>query len=235
MEKLWKKLALGLGVVGLAGGLAGCTDFLDNSENNYPSAAQVSFYHASPDVPQLTVTVEEKNFLTGPLGYAQYSGYKNFYTGNRQFRFRNSSNASTLLDTTLTLKMNNSYSVFVINNNATIETLVTTDTAEAPMAGKAMVRFIQLSPDTDPIDVAIAGQNENAFSGLGYKEGSAFREMSAGTFKVILKNSDTDDEILTSGDLTLSAGGYYTIISRGYSDTPEGNNNTLSVQIVEND
>jgi hypothetical protein len=235
MRKVWKKLAYGLITLGFVGGLSACTDFLDKAENTYPSTAEVLFYHASPNAPQLTITVEEKNFLDAPLGYAQYAGYKNFYTGNRHFKFRRSDNTSTLLDTTLSFSLNTSYSVFVINNNASIETLMTIDTAEVPSAGKAMVRFIHLSPDTNPVDVAIVGENKNIFTGLGYKHGSAFKQVDARTFKVVMKNSETDDEILTSNDMTLTAGHYYTIISRGFTNPPEGNTNTLTVQLVENE
>jgi Domain of unknown function (DUF4397) len=234
MKDVLKKLAYGLSAVGLAGAMSACTDFLDNSENNYTSPALVSFYHASPDAPQLTITVEEKNFLNAPLAYSQYAGYKNFYVGNRVFKFRNAAN-TTLLDTTLALNPNNSYSVFIINNNESIETLVTTDTADAPGAGKAMVRFLQLSPDTNPIDVAIVGDAENTFSNQAYKTGTPFKEITARTFKLILKNSDTDEEILTSTNISLLAGHYYTIISRGFGNPPEGKTNTLSVQVVENE
>lgn len=236
MKTLGKKLVYGLTLtVGIGVGLSACSDFLDQGENMYPSAAEVSFYHASPNVPQLSVTVENKNFLTEPLGYTQYTGYKSFYTGNRQFAFKNPTNTSTLLDTTLTFTANNSYSVFVINNDERIETLVTIDTSDVPHAGKAMVRFIQLSPDINPVDVAVVGDNEDTFSDISFKEGSPFIEVPARTFKVMLKNAATDDELLTSGDITLTAGNYYTIISRGFNNPPDGNSNTLSVQVVEND
>lgn len=233
MRKFWKTLAYGLSMIGFAGGLAACTDFIDDGDNVYPAAAQVSFYHASPNTPQLTVTVEEKNLLNAPLGYAQFSGYLNFYVGSRQFKFKNGS--SILADTTLLLKQNYSYSVFVINEDATIETVVTIDTAEAPSTGKAMVRFMQLSPDIAPIDVSVEGENADRFSALAYKQGSVFKEMNAGTFKFIMKNATSDDEIFKTNNITLEAGRYYTIISRGYKTPPQGNTNTLNVQIVAND
>ncbi|RAW00131.1 DUF4397 domain-containing protein [Pseudochryseolinea flava] len=234
MRKIQRTLVYGLCVIGFAGGLAACSDFVDDNDNTpYPSPAQVSFYNASPSAPQVTVTVDEKSFLNAPLDYTHFSGYLNFYTGNRHFKFKNGSN--TLVDTTLLLKNNTTYSVFVINHNENIETVVTTDTANVPNAGKAMVRFMQLSPDVDQIDVAFEGDAENTFAALDYKEGSVFKEVTARKLKVVMKNADTDDEVLTSGEITLQPGRYYTIISRGYKTPPQGNTNTLSVQVVAND
>ena len=98
-----------------------------------------------------------------------------------------------------------------------------------------MVRFMQLSPDIAPIDVSVEGESNDRFTALAYKQGSIFKEMSAGTFKFIMKNTATDDEIFKTNNITLQAGRYYTIISRGYKTPPQGNTNTLNVQIVAND
>ena len=212
--------------------MAACTNL-----SNDPApmlVAQITFYHGSPDAPSLQANVDSRPFLTDLLNYSDYTGYRDFWQGQRRFTF-NAPNASTaLIDTTFNIVKEKTYSIFLIEPLTGIEALLVTDSAGVPSSGKAMVRFVHLSPDSPPMDVVIDGQNGKVFSDVSFKEAAAFREIAAGNFVIQLKDASSSDVLVTTPDLVLQTGKYYTIITRGFKNPPEGNTHILSVQIVEN-
>jgi hypothetical protein len=214
--------------------VAACSDDLLDSDTNVPAVAFVSFYHASPDAPGLSVTVDDRSVFS-EIEYSEYSGYLNFYVGERNFKVNPLNASNSLVDTTFTFDLSKSYSVFFIDALSGMEALLTQDTADVPAAGKAMVRFVHLSPDAQALDINFNDQaGDPLFSGQSFKEGSPFKEISAGSNAFEVKSSGSDNTLLSVDDLNLKAGRYYTIITRGYTNPPQGNTNTLSVQVVEN-
>lgn len=208
-------------------------DFLDTPSNDYP-VAFVSFYHGSPDAPGLSVSVDNRSVFN-EIEYAEYSGYMNFYTGNRNFKIRAENSANDLVDTVFTFKPSETYSVFLIDHLSGIEALLVQDTSEVPSDGKAMVRFVHLSPDAASLDVAFDGQDDALFTDQAFKEGSPFKEVPADVTGFDVRAAGNNDALLTVDDLHLKAGKYYTIITRGYKNPPQGNINFFSVQVVTND
>lgn len=209
-------------------------DLLDTNYNEQPIAF-VSFYHASPDAPGLTVSVDDRSVFN-EIEYSEYSGYLNFYTGNRHFKINTVNAANSLVDTTFQFSTSKVYSVFLIDQLSGMEALLLQDTAETPSAGKAMVRFVHLSPDTSPLNIVVDGEvGDPLFDGQSFKEGSAFKEVSADVTGFEVRTAEGGNVLLSVDDLDLQAGRYYTIITRGFSNPPQGNNNVLSVQVIKND
>lgn len=207
-------------------------DFLDTPSNDYP-VAFVSFYHGSPNAPGLSVSVDNRSVFN-EIEYAEYSGYLNFYTGNRNFKIRAANSANDLADTVFNFKPSEAYSVFLIDQLSGIEALLVQDTSEVPSEGKAMVRFVHLSPDANALDVAFDGQDDVLFEGQTFKEGSAFKEVPADVTGFEVRAAGSEDALLSVDDLRLKPGKYYTIITRGYKTPPQGNAKFFSVQVVAN-
>jgi Domain of unknown function (DUF4397) len=63
--------------------LSSCLDN-DSQENQVLPVAYVSIYHESPNAPELDVFVDEKP--VNRLEFTDYTGYLNFYTGDRNFK-----------------------------------------------------------------------------------------------------------------------------------------------------
>jgi hypothetical protein len=97
-----------------------------------------------------------------------------------------------------------------------------------------MVRFVHLSPDATALDVAFDGQDNALFTNQGFKQGSPFKEVAVTETGFEVRAAGSNDALLTVDDLHLKAGKYYTIITRGFRNPPQGNNNTFSVQVVAN-
>ena len=115
--------------------------------------AYVSIYHASPNAPGVDVYVDERPVNT--LEFTDYTGYLNFFTGDRRFKINPFNASNALVDTTLTFDDGGFYSMFIVNDLAKIEALAVRDSASTPASGKAKIRFINLSPDSSPLDVTV--------------------------------------------------------------------------------
>lgn len=211
--------------------LASCLD--DDDQTNQPvPVAYVSIYHASPNAPELDVLVDDRPVER--LEFTDYTGYLNFYTGDRHFKINPFNATNSLVDTTVTFADGGFYSLFIVNNLSSIETLAVRDSASAPASGKAKIRFINLSPDAPSLDVAAHENGSPLFTGQSFKQPSAFIEVNAEEHAFDIKGSSTGDALVSVSDINLSAGKFYTIVARGFINPPSGNNNALSIEVVTN-
>ena len=232
--KTWGKLRGILWVAMFVVLLSACSDDFMDSPPVVP-VAYVTLYHGSPDAPELDVVVDNRSIFSNEFEYTDYTGYLNFYTGERNFKFNPFNAANPLVDTTFSLKQDRNYSVFVIDQLAGIEALLVQDSADAPSQGNAMVRFVHLSPDASSVDVSIAGNTDAPlFADQTFKKATVFKEVSAEKLTFEMKTAGGDDAIVSAPDITLQPGRYYTIIARGFANPPQGNNHGLSLQVVAN-
>jgi hypothetical protein len=212
--------------------LTSCMD--NNSETVQPvPVGYVSIYHAAPDAPQLDVIVDDRKINFNPLSYSDHSGYLNFYTGDRTVKFTSSGAVNTLVDTVLNVEDGNAYSIFVINQLSNLETLVVRDSAATPSSGKAMIRFVQLSPDSPELTVTNTNAaGANLFEGVSFKQATAFKEIDAAPTSFEIKSSDGSNVLLSATNVHLRPGNFYTIITRGFKNPPAGNTNVLSMEVL---
>src|SRR5690349_13511551 len=140
-KKAWGKWGSVLCAMAFVVLLIACAD-LDEDSGTPTPVALVSLYQGSPDAPDLNVVVDNRSIFSGKFEYADYTGYLNFYTGNRNFKFNPFNASNTLIDTTLNLVQGKVYSIFVIDKLSSIEALLVRDSAATPGDGNAMVRFV---------------------------------------------------------------------------------------------
>ncbi len=193
--------------------------------------AYVSIYHAVPDAPDLDIIVDGRVINHNPFEYASYSGYLNFFTGSREFEFRASDADNTLIDTTFNFEDGRAYSIFVVNELENVEALLVVDSADAPAAGKAMVRFVNLSPDAPSVEVSSDGSTP-LFEPQAFKQASQFVELDANPYTFSFRDP-YGDEVVAAEDVDIREGRFYTIVTRGFVDPPSGNTNVLSVEVLD--
>jgi hypothetical protein len=209
--------------------MASCIDDSENPNVQPVPVAYVSLYHASPDAPGLDVLVDNRLISYNTFDYTDYSGYLNFYTGNRNIRFNTFNASNALIDTTYNFEAGKTYSVFVIDKLTDIEALIVRDSAAAPAEGKAMVRFVHLSPDAVALSAVISGEASSLFAERSFKDVSNFVEVDAKEYAFEVKGSGVD---ITTNKVNLVAGRYYTILVRGFAEPPSGNQNVISVEVL---
>jgi hypothetical protein len=219
------RLTITTAVVGVL--MASCLD--DNTAPvEPPSGAYVSVYHASPDAPGLDVFVGDRMINSESIDYKEHSGYLNFFTGDQNFKFKIFNTSNTLIDTIFNLKNGKTYSVFVIDSLAHLETLLVSDSAATPTEGKAMVRFVNLSPDSPALGVKINGSANPLFGAQPFKQVTEFKEVAAQTVSFSVSGGDHE---LTSNEVQLLPGRFYTIFVRGFAQPPASNQNFLNVEV----
>ena len=213
--------------------LASCMDDDDEFVSQPVEVAYVSIYHAAPDAPEFDIVVDGRVINLNPFDYTSYSGYLNFYTGNREIRFNSVNANSALIDTTFNFEDGKAYSLFAINRLPDVEALLVVDSAASPAAGKAMVRFVNLAPDASAFEVAVPDTTTPLFAGKAFKEATQYQEIDAKTYDFHIRNAGATESVLSAEDVEILPGRYYTIITRGFVNPPQGNSNILSVEVLD--
>jgi len=227
----WGKLGMTLCFSALVLVLASCLDD-DDSQNPATPVAFVSIYHASPNAPELDVIVDDRQ--VNRLEFTDYTGYLNFYTGERNFKINPFNASNSLVDTTITFADGAFYSVFIVNNVPNVEALAVRDSASAPSEDKTKIRFINLSPDAGALEVTLNDGDSSLFEAREFKQPSNFVEVDAASSSFVLSPAGSSDELVKVSDIELRPGRFYTIIARGFTNPPAGNNNELSLEVIEN-
>lgn len=213
--------------------LSSCMDDDDDYVNQPAEVAYVSIYHAIPNAPNLDIVVDGRVINNTPFEYASYSGYLNFFTGSREIRFNVSDADNSLIDTTFNFEDGKAYSLFAVNQLPDVEALLVVDSAGAPVSGKAMVRFVNLSPDAPAFEVTANDAATPLFPGRSFKQATQFHEVDADVYSFSVKTAGGSDIVVAAEDVEILPGRYYTIITRGFVNPPEGNTNVLSVEVLD--
>ena len=227
----WGKLASVVCFSALLLLMASCLDDDDRANETTP-VAYVSIYHASPNAPELDVFVDDRQ--VNRLEFTDYTGYLNFYTGERNFKINPFNASNALIDTTVNFDDGGFYSMFIVNNLSSVEALTVRDSASSPASGKAKIRFINLSPDANALDVISGEGADPLFAAQAFKQPSNFVELDAAESSFVIKPAGGTDELVSVSDINIQPGKFYTIIARGFANPPSGNNNELSLEVIVN-
>ena len=230
IKSYWKKSGMIMAVVVLTFFVSACLDDDKKAVEPVPFG-YVSIYHAAPDAPPLDITVDNRRINSQPFRYSDFSGYLTFYTGDREIKITSTGAVNTLVDTTVSVVEGKSYSLFVIDRLSALETLWVRDSAAAPAPGKAMVRFVNLSPDAPALNLT-TDQSTVLFGDAGFKAVTNFTEVEAKTFSLAVTGSTSGENLLSAEEIQLLPGRFYTVVVRGFRNPPAGNTNVLSLEIL---
>ena len=213
--------------------LASCNPDDETLVSEPVEVAYVSIYHAAPNAPAFDITVDGRQINFNPLEYTAYSGYLNFFTGERALTFRAANADNSLIDTTFNFQDGKAYSLFAIDRIGSLEALLVVDSAGTPSTGKAMVRFINLAPDAPAYDLTLGGSETPLFVDKGFKGYTTFKEVEAGNLTVEVRSTGGSEAVLSAEDVEILPGRFYTIATRGFVNPPAGNNHVLSLEVIE--
>jgi len=220
-------------VAGLAISLVSCS--IDDDNNNYyPTNPETAFgvvANASPNSGDLYFYADTNQVNNTGLSYTGANGYYNFYTGDRVLSVKDAS-GTTLATDTITLSAGQYFSAFAVNTFDNIELVTYNDSLEYPANGHAYVRFINLSPDAESIDVA--GLTQTFATNLAFKGSTGFIEVQSGTYDFAFKDSESGETLFTDSAVDLYAGHIYTIYTKGFVTPASGSNDTFSTELLRN-
>ncbi|MFM6976168.1 MAG: DUF4397 domain-containing protein [Sphingobacteriaceae bacterium] len=193
-------------------------------------SANIMAVNASPDAKPTDFYIEKTKINAEPLTYNNHTNYVMVESGTKKTEFKSSTDNTVLASSTLNLVDKANYTIFFAGNVATPEVILVADDLSAPGAGKAKVRFVNLSPDETKLDVRVIGGDKIAI-GRDYKSVTDFTEVDPGVLKYELLNNQDASVVLTMPEFSVDAGKIYTIWIKG---TKNGTNDAaLGANILE--
>jgi hypothetical protein len=214
-----------------------------NNDNSTPPAnANVMLINASPgDSAALDFYFNDVKLNTQSITYPDSSGYLSVAPKSYTVKVAATNTINPLASVNYGIGAGNSYSVFAYDTllSGKIKVFATQDDVSAPAAGKAKVRFFDLSPVTIAIDILV--NDSIVFANRSYADNVAdnskgnFISMNAGIYTVKVKLAGSPANIpplLTQSNINFSEGKIYTVFAKG---TLTGTGvNTLGAAVIIN-
>jgi len=197
--------------------------------NNDPvEAAGIGFIHSSPGTGALDFILDNQKI--GSFAYTNDRGYYAAYPGTRIIGVAKKDSTKYLTNGTGTLKQGSFYSVFVVDTLKSTKLLLVEDDLKAPETDKAKIRFINLSPGSTALDLAVSGNATALFTSKAFKEYTPFTSINPSdnyTFEVKTAGSTTVKATLPA--VKIEKGKIYTIWAKGLSSTTDSTKFGLAV------
>lgn len=178
-------------------------------------SANVMAVHASADAKAADFYLGDTKINTAAIAYGANTNYVSTPSGSRKAEFRATENNAVLASATADLVKDKNYSIFFAGAVAAADVVIVGDDLTAPPAGKAKVRFVNLSTDNTKVDFKLKEGGKLA-TGADYKSVSNFLEVNPGNLTYeILKSDDNSVILYTTPALTIEAGKIYTVWLKG--------------------
>lgn len=192
--------------------------------------ARAMVIHASPDAPGVDLLLDDAVAGTN-LEFADNTGYLDIPAGMRNVKVNVSGTSTTAIEADLDFVPNAYYSIFAVNEVASIEPLVYEDDLSIPDAGNAHVRFIHLSPDAPAVDITTT-DGSIVFGDIEFKENTEFTPLPANSYDLQVRLAGTDTIVLSLPGIELVDGNIYTVFAKGFAG--EGKTPALGAEIIVN-
>lgn len=203
------------------------TSCLKNNNDYTPQqVAAVSVFHASPGT-QAFNFITDRGTGSGPFTFSSRTFYNLYAAGQRTISIRKIGGAQDTLRTgTVNLEADKFYSIYIVDQAPNPNFLIIRDSLTSPAAGKAKIRFINLSPDAGALSLTTASDSL-LFNTTAYKVHTAFSDITGNkTYTFKIKNNGTDKA--TRQNVEIKTGRVYTIWAKGIENTT---NDTLKTGI----
>ena len=192
------------------------------SKNDYtpPPVGYVTFFQAATGQQPIDLYFNSNKVNLAPLQYGDGIDYFKAFLGLRTVNIYNSNTQTLIFSDTATIRPNIAYSLFLVNNAPQQPGLfLVTDSISKPAAGKATLRFINVSSDAPAVDLAV--KDSAAFvTNKGFKGFSSFIPKAGGqTYNFEIRQHGTNTVLTTLSGVTLNSGLVYTIWLHGLANT----------------
>ena len=143
-----------------------------NGQMNSIKPAKVRILHAAPKAPAVDVYVNEMRILQN-FAYKNKSDYLSLPPGKYQIDiYPSGQTTSTLLSRKVDLESEKMYTVVAAGSNEMLKLLTFEDNPYVPQ-NESKIRFVHLSFDTPPVDIAVK-DGDVVFPNLTYRKASEY-------------------------------------------------------------
>ena len=220
------KRAPALAALALIAVIAGCEkreaadrdDGIVASDSSREGTSMVRLINAAPSDAAVDVFADD-SVVFSAVAYKTVTPYQNMKDNLVTFELRPSGAAAG--DTTEPLAQNREmlangdrYTVVVLpaegEDHPTLRVLEEpTDSGEA---GKARIRFVNAATGLETFDVFVPGSTDPFFDDVDFRTEAGFKDMDAGTGRIIVRADDNGPVLLTLPERTFDAGKTYTFV-----------------------
>jgi hypothetical protein len=205
-----KKVLLATLLAALTLSLAACGD--DDGK------AQLRVVHASPDAPNVDVSVDGKVVLSN-VPYGTASAYLPIKSGSRKVDVAPTGTTTNVIDVTSGFKDKAAYTILAANLVASIEPVALTDDNTPPTSGNVKVRIVHGAPSAGPVDVYVTAPGDDlaaatpTLSAVTFKAASDYLSVPAGSYEIRVTVAGTKTVAIDSGTVALTAGQIRTVVA----------------------
>jgi hypothetical protein len=197
--------------------------FVACDKDDDPETGKIMVTHASPDAPGVDFLIDNVKQNSSALTFPNSTPYLDINEGSRNIKVNAAGTSATVINADITVTKDVNYSVFAINNLASLGSIAVVDNLTAPTAGNAHIRFFHLSPGAPSVTVGyLTGTtftplfSNRAFeTQLSANTNSAFTPVPAGTYNIDVRVAGTTTSVLNVPGVVLQAGKIYTVFARG--------------------
>ena len=182
------------------------------------STARVRIMNASPGEGAITATIGNSSIATS-LDYGTASSYATVTSGSVALNVQQASSSNTVLDTTLSLGSNNTYTILVANYSTDVSAVTLSDNNSSPASDQFNLRIVQASPGLQAADIyvvspgTILSSASPTVSDLSFGSASSYLPLAAGTYEVYFTATGQKQAYVDSGPISFSAGEVRTIVA----------------------
>jgi hypothetical protein len=192
---------------------SGCAIALSISSAVFAADPSLRVIHASPDAPAVDIRVNGAVAIPN-LAFNQFAGYLSLPAATYDIEVVPAGlTTPVVIDASLALAADTSYSVYAVNTLASIEPLVVIDD-RSPVASGSRIRFVHASPNAPAVDIAVAG-GPVLFGDVTFKEVEAGITVPAGVYDLEVRLAGTSTVVLPLNDIALEEGAAYTAVATG--------------------
>jgi hypothetical protein len=216
-------------VVGIVG-----ASLLFSCKTDTPAEVNVgSFrvFNVSPTLNTYDVYINSQKFNTAALPFGGGVKYTTLAAGKYDVKFTTAGETAAVYEAKdLNIDKNIGYSLFLTGNGTTLDQLYIVDDYVNPVMTKSYIRFVNLSPDAQGLELTM--NDTSIVANKAYKTYSDFTPVNPGDKVFAIKDANSTKTTLAS--TKLAGGFFYTIISRGKVTPASDLERNFSGQIIAN-
>ncbi|MDI9319482.1 MAG: DUF4397 domain-containing protein [Phycisphaerales bacterium] len=196
--------------------LAGIAMFSACKKDEVKSYAMVNLIQASLSAPIYKLYANDVSLIPNVLSYGDNTAYLDVLSGSQTFKIVDGTVDTMVTKISNSLNTNIHYSMFLIDTFPKVHSLLLADDLTPPSNGNALIRFVQLSPNAQIIDVVNTIKSSTIFAGLTYKDATGFKSVSPGVYDLAIRCDRTTDTVTYNmPTIVLSSGKIYTVYTKG--------------------
>ncbi|MCU1300199.1 MAG: hypothetical protein JWQ87_483 [Candidatus Sulfotelmatobacter sp.] len=179
--------------------------------------SQIRLLNASPGESSLTASVGGTSIAT-TVNYGTASSYISVPSGSATLAVEAAGTTSLLINASITLSSNTSYTVLAGNYSSAINATILSDDNTTPASGNVSIRLVNASPTLGTADVYVLAPGSSLSSAtpvvtsLNFESASSYQSLSAGNYEVYFTQPGQKSAVIDSGPLTLTSQQIRTVV-----------------------